>query len=135
MQVASGPVREGLPTSAFTVTLVVALALGGFLLARVIRPPVDGTFSVGNAIGTACPVGGGAPACFQVNVTNTSDEPAPVRCDVTPAEGTTAQFLAGNSVYRSDVPLVPGEPIGLVVKVGTTGTTVLPPSVACARAG
>ena len=77
----------------------------------------------------------GAPACFQVLVENTGSEAANVRCELIPAEGTTAMFLSGETIYSSDASIEPHTLIPLSVKVDVTAgnDTVVSPSVVCAQ--
>lgn len=105
------------------------------LLAIVVRSE-GATFEVGDLQPTACPVGGGAPVCYGIEVVNTGREPSSVRCEVTPAEGTVARFPDGGLVYTSASVVGPGDPIGLFVEVDAgDGGTIFAPSVACGSSG
>ena len=80
-----------------------------------------------------CPAGEGAPACFQVLVQNTGSEAAHVRCELIPAEGTTAVFFSGDAVYTSAASIAPQQTLPLSVKVDVTkgNDTVVSPSIGC----
>lgn len=118
-------------TNVLVLLLVVAIVLGAFLLSRSFAPPVS-AFSVSEVTGTPCPVGG-APACFQVSVTNTGTEPADVRCDVTPGPGNTAEFALGGATYTSVEPIDPDATLPLVLKVDTIPgeVRIYLPKIAC----
>ncbi len=116
--------------------LLVALALGAVLAFMVLRPSGSGpAFAVTAVNANACPSGEGAPACFQVLVENTGSEAANVRCELIPAEGTTAVvLLRGDRVHERGVDR-PAQTIPLSVKVDVAegNDTVVSPSVACAQ--
>ena len=83
------------------------------------------------------PAGEGAPACFQVLVQNTGVEAANVRCELVPAEGTTAVFFSGrHACTRAPRSIAPQQTIPLSVKVDVTegNDTVVSPSVGCSPA-
>src|SRR3989442_2863599 len=125
------PVAEARGTNVVVIALVAALALGAVLTMFAFRAPGGATFEVGTITGATCPAGTGAPVCFQVPVRNTGDHPGRVRCQATPAAGTTAALLSGSSVYTSAWEFGAGGPFTLFVKVdAANGTTVLAPSVA-----
>jgi len=116
--------------------LLTGLVLGAILAFMVFRPAGSGpAFAVTAVNANPCPTGEGAPACFQVLVENTGSEPANVRCELIPAEGTTAVFFSGDTVYTSAASIEPHTSIPLSVKVDVTppNDTVVSPSVACAE--
>ena len=89
-------------TNVLTLLLGVALVVAVVLLVISLKPAGSGpAFSVTAINADACPVGEGAPACFQVLVENSGSEAAHVRCELTPAEGTTALFFSGMSSTRA----------------------------------
>jgi hypothetical protein len=115
--------------------LIVALAVGAVLMFLVFEPAGSGpVFTVTSIDATGCANGEGAPACFQVLVQNTGTEAANVRCELAPAEGTTAVFLSGDAAYSSAATIAPGQSIPLTVKVDVTegNDTVVSPGVGCA---
>ena len=123
-------------TNVLFVLLLAGLALGAILAFMVLRPTGGGpVFAVTAINADPCPNGEGAPACFQVLVENTGSEAANVRCELIPAEGTTALFLSGETIYSSDASIEPHTLIPLSVKVDVTAgnDTVVSPSVACAE--
>lgn len=130
MDVASAPRRLN-GTNVLVILLAVAIALAVFLLVRSFRTPTA-AFSTSTVTGTPCPVGG-APACFQVSVTNIGAQPADVRCEVTPGPGNTAEFALGGTSYTSADPVAPDATLPLVLKVDTTpgNVRVYLPKVAC----
>ena len=133
MQVAS-PVRRLTATNVYAMLLILALLVAAVLFILVLAPSGSGTaFSVSGVTGATCTVGG-APACFRVTVTNTGTETSNVRCEVTPASGTTAEFALGGPSYMSVEPIAPGRPLRLVLKVDTVpgSVRIYPPSVSCA---
>jgi hypothetical protein len=114
--------------------LVFALALGIVLTFFAMKPAGSGpAFAVTAVDANACPAGEGAPACFQVLVQNTGSEAAYVRCELVPAEKTTAVFFSGEAVYTSAALIAPGQTLPLSVKVDVTAgnDTVVSPSVGC----
>jgi hypothetical protein len=124
-------------TNVLFMLLLGGVALGAILAFMVFRPSGSGPAFVVTAINAnPCPSGEGAPACFQVLVENTGTEAANVRCELIPAEGTTALFLSGDTVYSSAASIEPHTSIPLSVKVDVTSgnDTVVSPSVACAQA-
>jgi hypothetical protein len=114
--------------------LVVALALGVILIVLALKPAGSGpAFAVTAVNANACPPGEGAPACFQALVQNTGSEAANVRCELMPAEGTTAVFFSGDAVYASAASIAPQQTLPLSVKVDVTAgnDTVVSPSIGC----
>lgn len=114
--------------------LVVALVLGAILTVLALKPSGSGpAFTVTAVDANACPAGEGAPACFQVLVQNAGSEAANVRCELMPAEGTTAVFFSGDAVYTSAVSIAPQQTLPLSVKVDVTAgnDTVISPSIGC----
>jgi hypothetical protein len=123
-------------TNVLFVLLLAGLALGAILAFMVLRPTGGGpVFAVTAINADPCPNGEGAPVCFQVLVENTGSEAANVRCELIPAEGTTALFLSGDTVYSSAASIEPHTSIPLSVKVDVTAgnDTVVSPSVVCAE--
>ena len=123
-------------TNVLFMLLLAGLALGAILAFLVFRPSGSGpAFAVTAINANPCPSGEGAPACFQVLVENTGSEAANVRCELIPAEGTTAAFFSGDTVYTSAASIEPHTSIPLSVKVDVTppNDTVVSPSVACAQ--
>lgn len=137
MQAAS-PVRQRPNlTNVLFMLLLVGLAAGVVLLVMVLKPSGSGpAFAVSAINANPCPSGEGAPACFQVLVENTGGEAANVRCELVPAEGTTAVFLSGDTVYSSAASIAPQTSIPLSVKVDVSpgNDTVVSPSVVCGQA-
>jgi len=124
-------------TNVSVLLLVTALGLGALLFFLVLRPAGSGpAFTVSAVDGTTCPTGEGAPACFRLTVTNTGTESANVRCEASPAAGTTAAFFSGGPVYTSAAPIEPGVPLPLFIKADVTdgSDTVYAPSVSCGPA-
>jgi hypothetical protein len=114
--------------------LVVALVLGVVLTVLSLRPAGSGpAFAVAAVNATECPAGEGAPACFQVLVQNTGSEAANLRCELVPADGTTAVFFSGDPVYTSAASIAPAQTIPLSVKVDVTkgNDTVVSPTIGC----
>ena len=134
---AAAPVRHGPNvTNVLFMLLLVGLATGAILAFMVLKPSGSGpAFAVTAINANPCPSGEGAPACFQVLVENTGSEAANVRCELIPAEGTTALFLSGDPTYSSAASIEPHTSIPLSVKVDVTAgnDTVVSPSVACAE--
>jgi hypothetical protein len=134
---ATSPVRHGPNiTNVLFMLLLIALALGAVLAFMVFKPSGSGpVFAVTAINANPCPSGEGAPACFQVLVENTGTEAANVRCELTAAEGTTAVFLSGETVYASAASIKPQTSIPLSVKVDVSpgNDTVVSPSVACGQ--
>ena len=124
-------------TNVSVMLLITALALGALLLFLVLRPAGSGpVFTVSEVDGTTCPNGEGAPACFQLTVTNTGTESANVRCEAAAAARTTAAFFSGGPVYTSAAPMAPGVPLPLYIKVDVAdgSDTVYAPNVSCGPA-
>ena len=124
-------------TNVSVMLLITALGLGALLFFLVIRPAGSGpAFTVSQVNGTTCPTSQGAPACFKVTVTNTGSESGSVRCEAAAAAGTAATFFSGGPVYTSAVPIDPGVPLPLYIRVDVTdgSDTVYPPSVSCGPA-
>lgn len=135
MDAASSPHRSLNATNVFVMLLVVALAALALLLFRAVAPPGSGpAFTISEVAATTCPPDQGAPACFRVNVDNSGTEAGIVRCDLSPADGTTAEFLSGGPTYVSGAVVEAGQRLPLMVQVNVTGAndTVVSPSVACA---
>jgi hypothetical protein len=130
MEGASQPRRLN-ATNVLVMLLAVAILLGAFLLLRSFGPSTT-AFSVSELTGTPCPVAG-APACFQVSVTNVGTQPSNVRCDATAGPGNIAEFSLGGSTYSSAEPIDPDATLPLVVEVDTTAGNVriYLPKVAC----
>lgn len=121
-------------TNILFMLLVVALVLGAVLTVLALKPAGSGpAFAVTAVDANACPPGEGAPACFQVLVQNTGSEAAHVRCELIPAEKTTAVFFSGDSVYSSAASIAPQQTLPLSVKVDVIkgNDTVVSPSIAC----
>ena len=135
---APSPVRQWPNlTNVLFMLLLAGLALGAILAFMVFRPAGSGpAFAVTAINANPCPTGEGAPACFQVLVENTGSEASTVRCGLIPAEGTTAAFFSGDTVYTSAASIEPHTSVPLSVKVDVTppNDTVVSPSVACAKA-
>ena len=133
---AASPAQRNLnATNVFVMLLVVALVLLALLLFRSVAPAGSGpAFTISEVGATTCPSDQSAPACFRVNVDNSGTEAGHVRCELSPADGTIAEFLSGGPVYESGGMVEAGETLPLLVQVNVTGTndTVLPPIVACA---
>jgi hypothetical protein len=134
---ASSPVRQRPNvTNVLFMLLLVGLALGAILAIMVFRPSGSGpAFAVTAIDADPCPSGEGAPACFQVLVENTGSEAGGVRCELVPAEGTTAVFFSGDPIYTSAASIEPHTSIPLSVKVDVSpgNDTVISPSVVCAE--
>lgn len=129
------PERHGNKTGILVSAVATASIVLVILLAIVVRSE-GATFEVNDLQPTACPVGGGAPVCYGIEVVNTGREPSSVRCEVTAAEGTVARFPDGGLVYTSASVVGPGDPIGLFVEVDAgDGGTIFAPSVACGSSG
>jgi hypothetical protein len=132
---ATSPVRRGPnATNVLFMLLMVALVLGAVLTALSLKPAGSRpAFAVTAVDATTCPSGEGAPACFQVLVQNTGSEAAHVRCELIPAEKTTAVFFSGDAVYTSAATIAPGQTIPLSVKVDVTkgNDTVVSPTIGC----
>lgn len=132
---ATSAVRRGpSATNVLTMLLLVALVLGAILTVFALKPGGSGpTFAVTAVNANACPAGEGAPACFQVLVQNTGSEASHVRCELIPAEGTTAVFFSGDAVYTSAASIAPQQTLPLSVKVDVTAgnDTVVSPSISC----
>jgi hypothetical protein len=114
--------------------LVMALALGAILTVLALKPAGSGPlFAVTAVNANPCPAGEGAPACFQVLVQNSGSEAANVRCELLPAEGTTAEFFSGEADYTSAASIAPQQTLPLAVKVDVTegNDTVVSPSIGC----
>lgn len=123
-------------TNVLFMLLLAGLGLGAILAFLVFRPAGSGPAFVVTAINAnPCPSGEGAPACFQVLVENAGSEAANVRCELIPADGTTAAFFSGDTVYTSAASIAPHTSIPLSVKVDVTSgnDTVISPSVVCAQ--
>ena len=136
MQASSSDRERPNLTNVLFVVLLAGLGMGAVLAFLVFKPSGSGPAFVVTAINASpCPSGEGAPACFQVLVENTGSEPANVRCELIPAEGTTAVFFSGDTVYTSAASIEPHTSIPLSVKVDVTppNDTVVSPSVACAE--
>jgi hypothetical protein len=136
MQAPSPEPKRPNVTNVLFMLLITGLALGAVLAVMVFRPSGSGpAFAVTAINANPCPSGEGAPACFQVLVENTGSEPANVRCELIAAEGTTAAFFSGDTVYSSAASIEPHTSIPLSVKVDVTAgnDTVVSPSVACAE--
>ena len=121
-------------TNVLFLLLATALVLGVILLFLVLKPAGSGpAFTVSAVNAQTCPVGEGAPACFQVVVQNTGSEAANVRCELVAAADTTAVFFSGDAVYTSAAMIEPAQSIPLSVKVDVTGTndTVVSPTIGC----
>jgi hypothetical protein len=131
----SATLRRGFDaTNVFVMLLALALAIGALLVLLALKPAGSGAaFTVSSVSGVTCPPDAGTPACFQATVSDTGGRAAIVRCELTPASGTTAEFLSGSPVYTSAAPIQPDRPIQLSIKTDVAGgTTVVAPSVACA---
>lgn len=136
MQAPSAARQRPNVTNVLFMLLLGGLALGAILAFMVFRPSGSGpAFAVTAINANPCPSGEGAPACFQVLVENTGTESANVRCELMPAEGTTATFFSGDTVYSSAATIEPHTSIPLSVKVDVTppNDTVVSPSVSCAE--
>jgi hypothetical protein len=134
MQATSPETRGVNPTNVLTMLLAVALVVGAVLTVISLKPAGAGpVFTVTAVDANACPTGEGAPACFQVLVQNTGSEAAHVRCELVPAEGTTAVFFSGDMVYTSAATIAPQQTLPLPVKVDVTkgNDTVVSPSIGC----
>jgi hypothetical protein len=130
MDGAPGPSRLN-ATNVLVILLAVGIVLAVILLARSFAAPRS-AFTTSELTGTPCPVGG-APACFQVSVTNTGSIASDVRCEVTAGPGNTAEFALGGMTYTSAEPIEPDATLPLVLKVDTTAGNVriYLPKVAC----
>jgi len=125
------PLRRMSATNVLVVLLVVAIALGAFLLMRSFGSPAIAV-SVSELTGTPCPVDG-SPACFQTSVTNTGTTASTVRCDVTPGPGNTAVFTSSGTTSTDAGPLEPDATLPLVLAVDTTpgNVRIYLPKVGC----
>lgn len=132
---AAASVRQGPnTTNILSMLLALALVLGVVLTVLALEPAGSGpSFAVTAVNANACPAGEGAPACFQVLVQNTGSETANVRCELLPADGTTALFFSGATVYSSAASIGPQQTLPLSVKVDVTegNDTVVSPSIGC----
>ncbi|MGE5226575.1 MAG: hypothetical protein ACM3OO_06840, partial [Planctomycetaceae bacterium] len=74
--------------------LIGAVVIGAMLvlLLATRRPSTEIRFEVGQPVGTQCPQGTGAPACFRFEVRNMGGGDAFAFCTVDPAPGTQASF-------------------------------------------
>lgn len=134
MQATSRVQRSPNATNVLSMLLAVALVLGAVLTVLALKPAGSGpAFAVTAVNANACPAGEGAPACFEVVVQNAGSEAANVRCELVPAEGTTAVFFSGDSVYTSAASIAPQQVLPLSVKVDVTAgnDTVVSPSFRC----
>ncbi len=135
MDAASPASRTLNATNVFVMLLMVALVMLALLLFRAVAPAGSGpAFTISEVAATTCPADQGAPACFRVRVNNSGTEAGNVRCELLPADGTTAEFLSGGPVYVSGGVVETGQTLPLMVQVNVTGTndTVVSPSVSCA---
>ena len=129
----ASPGRASLGMYIASSLLVAALLAAGVLvMLLVVTPPRQMTVAVGGQRASECPPGSGAPACFEFDVTNTSQLDGSAVCHVTPAPETTASFLNGGTIQ--DVPLSSGEVQQVYVKVTPAegGDTVFTPMLVCA---
>ena len=131
----AGSAHQGLnATNVFVMLLIGALALLALLLIRAVAPPGSGpAFTISEIAATTCPSDQGAPACFLISVDNSGTGAGSVRCELLPAEGTTAEFLSGGQVYVSGGVVDEGQTLPLTAQVNVTGAnnTVSFPSVSC----
>ena len=121
-------------TNVLTMLLGVALVLGAILTVVSLKPGGGGpVFTITGVDANKCPVGEGAPACFQVLVQNTGSKAARVHCQLVPADGTTALFFSGDDVYTSAAAIDPQQTLPLSVKVDVTkgNDTVVSPTIGC----
>jgi hypothetical protein len=116
-----------------SVLLLAAIATAAVLIALQLRPDAPVRFAWGDAEGTECPQGVGAPACFRFIVTNLGNRPSGVRCEVSAPGGADATFLNGSPGYESVGALEPGGGVELTVKVDPGEDDTAPaPSLSCA---
>jgi hypothetical protein len=112
--------------------LVASLAVGAVLFVLLTgRPAAEPVrFLVGSPTADDCPVGGRAPACFRVDVTNVGSQDGGAACTAVGQEGSVALFA--NDASTTDVFLLAGEAQGVFVKV-TPGDSdvVAAPIVTC----
>jgi hypothetical protein len=134
MQATSPARRAPNVTNLLSLLLMVAFALGAVLTVLALKSAGSApAFAVSALEATACPTGEGAPACFQVLVQNTGSEADRVRCELIPAEETTAVFFSGDAIYSSATSVAPEQTLPLSVKVDVTAgnDTVVWPSIGC----
>jgi hypothetical protein len=133
--------RDERGQSAVLATLFVVLLLGALLglvlFARLIRGPGPSpSFTVGPPAAVPCPIGEGAPGCFEVDVTNSGGASARVICAVEGAGGAAAEFLKGSGVYVSAAEIAPQQTIPLIAKVQAgQDEVVAAPSFNCVPSG
>jgi hypothetical protein len=129
-------VGEARPAPAYYVALgllVVGLIAGLSLVLLLTTRPHSSSASVAvtTPLGTSCPTGNHATACYQVTVTNTGDGPAYATCQLTSAQGTQATFDTGASLRA--VNLLEGATRELTIQVvADGGDTLAVPHVDCA---
>ena len=112
--------------------LIAAVVVGAMLvlLLATRRPSAEIRFEVGQPVGTQCPQGTGAPACFRFEVRNMGGGDAVAVCTVDPAPGTQAAFEGDASVLKVLVPS--GQTQAISVHVNPIGgDSVSAPAVAC----
>jgi hypothetical protein len=132
MDGATSHTRRGLPGTSLSLALLGAVVLAPILLVMLLSAPASGArFAVGNAVGTDCPSGVGAPVCFTVTVTNTGNEQAGIVCEASTMAGNTASFVGtdANQIYAEAVR--PADAIELTLAATTTSDAVYTPIVTC----
>ena len=108
--------------------LVVGTTLLAMLMTR--TPGAGASIEVGDGVPTDCPVGGGATACYQFDVTNVGESGGVASCGTSASEGTEALFP--NDANTLDVLLASGETRSVFVSVAPTGGNVVSePVVRC----
>jgi hypothetical protein len=92
-------------------------------------------FAVAAPQAVECPADSTAPGCYRYDVANTGGGAVPMRCLLTPADGSTAAFLAtGTAVYESDGAVAVGDTYALYTEVEPAGggTVTQSPTLECA---
>ncbi|GIU97003.1 MAG: hypothetical protein KatS3mg013_0806 [Actinomycetota bacterium] len=111
--------------------LLVGLAVGGVLVARLIGGTTELDVRVGAPVAVTCEAGVGAPACFRIAIGNEAGQTVSAQCLTVPAEGTQARIVGGEAT--AVLTLLPGEERTLTVAVDPLdGGVVGPPSMRCA---
>jgi hypothetical protein len=126
---------EARPSPAYYIALALlaaGLVAGASLILLLTTRPhsAHASVEVGQPLGTPCPAGVHATACYRFTVMNTGSGPAFASCEVIPASGTQATFSDGLTV--SPVNLLEGESRDLTVSVvPDQSSTLSEPSLSC----
>jgi hypothetical protein len=108
--------------------VVVAATLVMLLVTR--QPSTEIRFEVGQPIGSECPQGTGAPACFRFDVQNMGGGDGVALCTIDPAPGTQAAFEGDAPTLDLLVPS--GQTRVVSVHVNAIGgNSVSAPAVGC----